>query len=65
MKSLKHSIEAFLADEDGASAVEYGLLVAVIVAVVVVAAKGLGSVTSGAMTDACNSIKQTGGTGTC
>jgi pilus assembly protein Flp/PilA len=57
MKSLKHSIESFLSDEDGASAVEYGLLVAVIVAVVVVAAKSLGTQTSTAMSNACEAIK--------
>ena len=57
MKSLKHSIDSFLTDEDGASAVEYGLLVAVIVAVVVVAAKNLGTVTSSAMSKACDDIK--------
>jgi pilus assembly protein Flp/PilA len=57
MKSLKHSIDSFLTDEDGASAVEYGLLVAVIVAVVVVAARSLGTQTASSMAKACEDIK--------
>ncbi len=58
MKSLKHSIESFLTDEDGASAVEYGLLVALIVAVVVVGVTKLGTTTNTAMTDACKQINK-------
>ena len=56
MFSIKRSIEAFLSDEDGASAVEYGLLVALIVAVVVVGVTKLGSTTNTKMLDACKQI---------
>jgi len=38
---IKH-IKAFWRDEDAASAVEYGLLVALIAAVIIVAVKGFG-----------------------
>ncbi len=56
MKSLKHSIESFLSDEDGASAVEYGLLVALVVAGVAMAAKGLFDNTGTSMTKAATCI---------
>jgi pilus assembly protein Flp/PilA len=58
MKTLKHSIESFLADEDGASAVEYGLLVALVVAVVAVGVTKLGSTTNTAMSDACKQVNK-------
>lgn len=47
-------------DEDGASAVEYGLLVAAIAAVIVIIVFALGGFIKGAFSKTCNAI----GTGT-
>lgn len=43
MKKLTGGFRAFLADEDGATMVEYGLMVALIAVVVAVAATTLGT----------------------
>ena len=43
-------------NEDGASAVEYGLLVALIAAVIVVAVIALGGLVKGAFTSTCSGI---------
>jgi pilus assembly protein Flp/PilA len=43
MKTLKNRIIAFVNDEEGASAVEYGLLIAGIAAVVMVAIYAIGT----------------------
>lgn len=43
-------------DEDGASAVEYGLLVAAIAAVIVIIIFALGDVVKEAFTDTCSAI---------
>jgi pilus assembly protein Flp/PilA len=42
--------------DEGASAVEYGLLVAAIAAVIVLVVFALGSVVRGAFSDTCNNI---------
>jgi pilus assembly protein Flp/PilA len=57
-------IQARLAklDERGASAVEYGLLIAGIAALIVVAVFALGPVVKEAFTDTCTSIKAGGNT---
>lgn len=47
-------------NEEGASAVEYGLLVALIAAVVVVAVFALGSLVRNTFTDTCTSITENG-----
>jgi pilus assembly protein Flp/PilA len=44
-------------NEDGASAVEYGLLVAAIAAVIVVVVFALGKMIGGAFKDTCNAVK--------
>ena len=44
-------------DETGASAVEYGLLVAAIAALIVVAVFGIGKVVSGSFTSTCTTLK--------
>jgi pilus assembly protein Flp/PilA len=44
--------------EEGASAVEYGLLVSLIAAVVVVAVFALGSLVRNTFTDTCTTIEQ-------
>ena len=46
--------------EEGASAVEYGLLVALIAAIVVVAVFALGSLVRNVFQDTCTSIEQNG-----
>ena len=47
-------------NEEGASAVEYGLLVALIAAVVVVAVFALGSLVRNTFQDTCQSIEDNG-----
>jgi pilus assembly protein Flp/PilA len=61
---LRIALNARLAkmDERGASAVEYGLLIAGIAALIVVAVFALGPVVNEAFTDTCDEI--TGGNGT-
>lgn len=56
-------IAKFLQDEDGAAAVEYGLLVALIAAVIVGVVVTLGTRVKAAFTAVCNAL--TGGEGTC
>lgn len=51
-------------EERGASAVEYGLLIAGIAALIVVAVFALGPVVRDAFTDTCANIKNEGKTGT-
>jgi pilus assembly protein Flp/PilA len=48
--------------EDGASAVEYGLLVAAIAAVIVVVVFALGKILNGKFQDTCNKIATDGST---
>lgn len=50
MNALKSKIRAFAREEDGATAVEYGLMVALIAAVIVTATTDLGSYVKGAFT---------------
>ena len=45
-------------DERGASAVEYGLLIAGIAAIIVVAVMALGPIVKDAFTDTCTEIKK-------
>jgi pilus assembly protein Flp/PilA len=55
-------------DEKGASAVEYGLLVAAIAALIVVIVFALGGIVQEVFTDTCTTIKSEGGasiSGTC
>jgi len=47
-------------NEEGASAVEYGLLVALIAAVVVVAVVALGNLVKNTFSDTCTSIQDNG-----
>ncbi|GGO69851.1 Flp family type IVb pilin [Nocardioides deserti] len=51
-------------EERGASAVEYGLLIAGIAALIVVAVFALGPVVKGAFEETCTSITNEGKTGT-
>lgn len=52
---------AFLRDESGASAAEYALILAIVGTGIALAATGLGTAISGAMTDSAACIN----TGTC
>jgi pilus assembly protein Flp/PilA len=49
-------------DEQGASAVEYGLLVAAIAALIVLIVFALGGVVKEVFTDTCNSVKASAAT---
>ncbi|RYU09615.1 Flp family type IVb pilin [Nocardioides iriomotensis] len=49
-------------DEDGASAVEYGLLVAAIAALIVLIVFALGGVVKEVFTDTCSTIQGSAGT---
>jgi pilus assembly protein Flp/PilA len=53
----------FLQEEEGAAAVEYGLLVALIAAVIVTVVATLGTRVKAGFTTVCNAL--TGGTGSC
>ena len=57
MKNLKAAFDAFLNDESGASAVEYGLIVALIAAVVVVGVTTLGTKTNTVFTGVANKMQ--------
>jgi pilus assembly protein Flp/PilA len=54
-----------LRDESGASAVEYGLIVAAIAAVVVAVVVGLGGTVQGLFSDSCTKLNQMDSTQTC
>ena len=56
MLSFLQRLLAGRKDETGASAVEYGLLVAAIAALIVVAVFGIGKVVSGSFGDTCRSL---------
>ncbi len=43
MNALKKKVQAFLADEQGATAVEYGLMVALIAGVIIAAVQLIGN----------------------
>jgi len=47
-------------DDEGASAVEYGLLVAAIAAIIILVVFALGSFVKGAFKDTCTSFKDSG-----
>jgi pilus assembly protein Flp/PilA len=51
-------------DENGASAVEYGLLVAGIAALIVAVVFLFGGMIEGVFTDTCSTLQADGGTGT-
>ncbi len=43
MKALMKKVQSFLVDEQGATAVEYGMMVALIAAVIVIAVTAIGT----------------------
>jgi pilus assembly protein Flp/PilA len=56
MKNFKAAVDAFLNDESGASAVEYGLIVALIAAVVVVGVTAVGANANKAFDDVAKKL---------
>lgn len=64
---LKTILDARLAkmEERGASAVEYGLLIAGIAALIIVAVFALGPVISDQFSNTCGKISSAGGSGAC
>jgi pilus assembly protein Flp/PilA len=62
LQSMRKLSGAERRDEDGASAVEYGLLVALIAAVIVIAVFSLGGIVKNAFSSTCDGIKSGAGT---
>lgn len=58
---MKNAILKFLRDEEGATAIEYGLIAGLIAAVIVVTVGQLGTLLETTFKGLCNSIK----TGSC
>jgi pilus assembly protein Flp/PilA len=53
---MLNAIRQFVKEEDGASAAEYALILAIITLGIVVAVQGLGTAITGAVTNAANTI---------
>ena len=60
---MKH-LKMFMQDEEGASAVEYGLLVALIAAAIILAVQGLGTTLDGVFSNVASTIASTSNTTT-
>ena len=61
MKKFISSVTGFIREEDGATAVEYGILVAAIAAVIVAVTFIIGGQISTAFQSVCNAIAAGGG----
>jgi pilus assembly protein Flp/PilA len=55
--TLKHTFLKFLANESGATAIEYGLIAAGIALAIIAAVNGLGTNLNGVFTSVNNSLK--------
>lgn len=64
MKNLISAIKGFLGDEEGATAVEYGVMVALIAAAIVVIVYFVGQQVKTAFTQICEALKNVVG-GSC
>ncbi len=64
MNTLKQKLQSFLADEQGATAVEYGLMIALIAAVILTAVNLLGTELNTKFTTVKDAVKNAGTTGT-
>ncbi len=64
MNTLMQKLQSFLADEQGATAVEYGLLIALIAAAILAAVGLLGTELNTKFTSVKDAIKNAGTTGT-
>lgn len=66
IRTFAHMLSLRVADERGATAVEYGLMVALIAVVIIAAVAALGGVLNESFTETCSSIAaNTTGTATC
>ncbi len=63
MNALRKKIRAFFSDERGATAVEYGLMVALIAVVILVAVQTLGGTLSTKFTEVNTAVSAAGGGG--
>jgi pilus assembly protein Flp/PilA len=54
---MRTLVTRFLRDESGATAIEYGLIAALIAVGIIVAARGLGGKVSGTFTNSSNAMK--------
>ncbi len=57
---MLNAIRQFVKEEEGASAAEYALILAIITLGIVVAMQGLGTAITGAVTTAANTITSSG-----
>lgn len=57
---LKAGVVKFLREEDGATAIEYGLLAGLIAAIIIVAVSNLGKGVNGVFTSICSSLQANG-----
>ena len=64
MNTLMQKLRSFLADEQGATAVEYGLMIALIAAVILTAVNLLGTELNTKFTTVKDAVKNAGTTGT-
>jgi len=64
MNTLKQKLRSFLADEQGATAVEYGLMIALIAAVILGTVALLGTELNTKFTSVKDAVKNAGSTGT-
>jgi pilus assembly protein Flp/PilA len=64
MNTLKQKLQSFLADEQGATAVEYGLMIALIAAVILTAVNLLGIELNTKFTTVKEAVKNAGTAGT-
>jgi pilus assembly protein Flp/PilA len=62
MSKLLNRTKAFLKNEDGPTATEYAVLLALIVVVIIVAITTLGQAVSGKFSEVAGEIDSTGGT---
>ena len=66
MEKLMNGVKQFIADEEGVTMVEYGLIAALISIVVLIALTGVGQGVKAAFTKVCNALVDAGLTGfTC
>jgi pilus assembly protein Flp/PilA len=59
MKTIFTAVQAFIADEDGVTAIEYGLIAALVGVAVAATAKALGTQINATFTNVINALKGT------
>lgn len=65
MKNSISAVKDFLRDEEGATAVEYGVMVALIAAAIVVIVYFVGQQVKEAFNQVCNALKNVTNVGSC